>query len=260
MNKTDYDGIINKPSMEEVLYHGAFHKYLNKYMGKNGKWVYVYNQAKNAASGAMNKAKAALPGLQKQAMSTAVSTRNKVGSAVSSGSKQASALKKKAQSKVSSMLPILSKKLNSAKKKARSQAAGVKLVARDKTKKLKKTAQGTYEQAKKTAKTAKNSNAYQRAKRKVGEKIGAYSKSTSKKSATKGDSRYRNTGNLSSRGYQSSKSSQVGLGSEQYYNDGRYFYNAQGKPVSTNTTNRLKRKQSGRNSREYIKRTSRKRR
>ena len=121
MNKTDYDGIITKPSMEEVLYHGAFHKYLNKYMGKNGKWVYVYNQAKGmankaagAANGAVSKAKTALPGLQKKAMSTAVSTRNKVGSAVSSGSKQASALKKKAQNRISTMLPILSKKLKKA--------------------------------------------------------------------------------------------------------------------------------------------------
>ena len=152
MNKTEYDGIISKPPMEEVLYHGAFHKYLNKYMGKNGKWVYVYNQVKGAAnkaagaaSGAVSKAKAALPGLQKQAMSTAVSTRNKVGSAVSSGSKQASTLKKQAKNKISKMLPILSKRL----KKAQHQATGVKLLARDKTKKLKKTAKGTFEQAKK---------------------------------------------------------------------------------------------------------------
>lgn len=205
MNKTEYDGIISKPPMEEVLYHGAFHKYLNKYMGKNGKWVYVYNQAKGmankaagAASGALNKAKAALPGLQKQAMSTAVSTRNKVGSAVSSGSKQASALKKKAQNKISKMLPILSKRL----KKAQHQATGVKLLARDKTKKLKKTAKGTFEQTKKTAsstaKKVKDKNLYQRTKRKVGEKTGKYKRDSGHATTTfegnhskmMGDSRY----------------------------------------------------------------------
>ena len=171
MNTNEYDYIISKPDIEEVLYHGAFHKYLNKYMGKNGKWVYVYNKAKGmanqaagAASGMVNKAKAALPGLQKQAMSTAVSTRNKVGAAVSSGSKQASALKAQARKKVSAMLPILTKKIN----KAKNQATGVKLLARDKTKGVRKQARSSYNTAKKAV-TKKAKGAYYRGKSKVQE-------------------------------------------------------------------------------------------
>ena len=63
-----YDYVINKPQMEEVLYHAGFHKYIDKYLGKNGKWIYKYaSQAKSAATGAINKAKTMLPGLQKQA-------------------------------------------------------------------------------------------------------------------------------------------------------------------------------------------------
>lgn len=38
----NYDGIINKPKMEEILYHAGFHKYIDKYLGKNGKWIYKY--------------------------------------------------------------------------------------------------------------------------------------------------------------------------------------------------------------------------
>lgn len=43
-----YDYVITKPEMEEVLYHAGFHKYIDKYLGKNGKWIYKYaGQVKN---------------------------------------------------------------------------------------------------------------------------------------------------------------------------------------------------------------------
>lgn len=37
-----YDYVITKPEMEEVLYHSGVHKYIDKYLGKNGKWIYKY--------------------------------------------------------------------------------------------------------------------------------------------------------------------------------------------------------------------------
>lgn len=145
-----YDYVIAKPEMEEVLYHAGFHKYIDKYLGKNGKWIYKYaGQAKNAATGAINKTKTMLPGLQKQATGAVSTARKAVSTAASSGARTASSVKKQAQKRINAMLPILSKKFNSAKKKVRSQAAGVKLVARDKTKKLKKQADGTYSNVKK---------------------------------------------------------------------------------------------------------------
>ena len=55
--RDDYDGIINKPEMEEVLYHAGLHKYIDKYLGKNGKWVYVYNNTKKNVNNAMTTAK-----------------------------------------------------------------------------------------------------------------------------------------------------------------------------------------------------------
>lgn len=222
-----YDYVIAKPEMEEVLYHAGFHKYIDKYLGKNGKWIYKYaGQAKNAVSGAVNKAKTMLPGLQKQATG-AVSTARK---AVSTGARTASAAKKQAQKRINAMLPILSKKFNSAKKKARSQAAGVKLVARNKTKNVKtfskdttkkigrdikearrkiynnvtspirleaqyrarKLAEGT----KKTVKKVKDKNLYQRTKHAVGRATGKYKSkgethaSSIVGSKMKGDSRY----------------------------------------------------------------------
>ena len=139
-----YDYVINKPEMEEVLYHAGFHKYIDKYLGKNGKWIYKYaGQAKSAATGAINKAKTMLPGLQKQATGAVSTVKKKTSSMASTGAKSASAAKSQAQKKVSSMLPILSKKLNKTKKQARSQAAGVKLVAKSKTNKFKKTVKNT---------------------------------------------------------------------------------------------------------------------
>lgn len=43
-----YDYVTTKPELEEALYHASFHKYINRYMGKNGKWVYEYaKKAKN---------------------------------------------------------------------------------------------------------------------------------------------------------------------------------------------------------------------
>lgn len=169
-----YDYVIAKPEMEEVLYHAGFHKYIDKYLGKNGKWIYKYaGQAKNAVSGAVNKAKTMLPGLQKQATGAVSTARKQASSMMSTGRKTASAAKKQAQKRINAMLPILSKKFNSAKKKARSQAAGVKLVARDKTKKLKKQADGTYKNVQKKAKGAyysgksKVSSAATKARRKL---------------------------------------------------------------------------------------------
>lgn len=55
-----YDYIITKPELnDETLAHflGGAHKYLKKYMGKNGKWVYVYNKAKKGLNDAAYKAK-----------------------------------------------------------------------------------------------------------------------------------------------------------------------------------------------------------
>lgn len=148
-----YDYVIAKPEMEEVLYHAGFHKYIDKYLGKNGKWIYKYaGQAKNAATGAINKAKTMLPGLQKQATGAVSTARKAVSTAASSGARTASSVKKQAQKRINAMLPILSKKFNSAKKKARSQAAGVKLVAKSKTNKLKKQADGTMKNISTTAK------------------------------------------------------------------------------------------------------------
>ena len=48
-----YDGIINKPPLEEVyLEHGwlkdqaaKVHKYIERHRGKNGKWIYKYKRA-----------------------------------------------------------------------------------------------------------------------------------------------------------------------------------------------------------------------
>ena len=58
-----YDYIITKPELnDETLAHflGGAHKYLKKYMGKNGKWVYVYNKAKKNLADAAYKTKNAL--------------------------------------------------------------------------------------------------------------------------------------------------------------------------------------------------------
>lgn len=55
-----YDYIITKPELnDETLAHflGGAHKYLKKYMGKNGKWVYVYNKVKKGLNDAAYKAK-----------------------------------------------------------------------------------------------------------------------------------------------------------------------------------------------------------
>lgn len=52
-----YDYVIAKPEIEEVLYHAGFHKYIDKYLGKNGKWVYVYRKAKNLYERAKQKVK-----------------------------------------------------------------------------------------------------------------------------------------------------------------------------------------------------------
>jgi hypothetical protein len=51
-----YDGVITKPELnEDMLAHYGIakktHKYIKKYIGKNGKWVYVYKRgAKNDLS------------------------------------------------------------------------------------------------------------------------------------------------------------------------------------------------------------------
>lgn len=49
-----YDGIINKPPMEEIIEHGwvkdaaaKVHKYLKRWKNKAGKWVYQYTKPKN---------------------------------------------------------------------------------------------------------------------------------------------------------------------------------------------------------------------
>lgn len=42
-----YDYVIAKPEIEEVLYHAGFHKYIDKYLGKNGKWIYKYTKRIN---------------------------------------------------------------------------------------------------------------------------------------------------------------------------------------------------------------------
>ena len=210
-----YDGIINKPEMEEVLYHAGFHKYIDKYLGKNGKWIYKYaNQAKSAATGAINKAKTMLPGLQKQATGAVTTAKKKASSLVSTGSRTASSLKKQAKSRISSMLPILSKKyglakksasssVNKLKKHATSTYSSAKKSASSQASKLKKQADGTYSNVKKTvkktAKKVKDKNLYQRAKRKVGEKTGKYERDEGRWATTfegnnskmMGDSRYR---------------------------------------------------------------------
>lgn len=46
--RDDYDYVITKPGMEEVLYHAGFHKYVDKVMGKNGKWIYKYTKRINS--------------------------------------------------------------------------------------------------------------------------------------------------------------------------------------------------------------------
>lgn len=187
----NYDGIITKPEMEEVLYHAGFHKYIDKYLGKNGKWIYKYaGQAKNAATGVVNKAKTMLPGLQKQATGAVSTVKKKASSAMSTGSKTASAAKSQAQKRIRAMLPILSKKLNKAKKQARSQAAGVKLVAKSKTNKLKKQADGTMKNVSSAAKKVKDKNLYQRTKRKVGEATGKYKKNSGRRAGLESDPRY----------------------------------------------------------------------
>lgn len=49
-----YDGIINKPPMEEIIEHGwvkdaaaKVHKYLKRWKNKAGKWVYQYKKPKS---------------------------------------------------------------------------------------------------------------------------------------------------------------------------------------------------------------------
>lgn len=215
MEHNEYDYVITKPELEEVLYHAGFHKYIDKYLGKNGKWIYKYaGQAKSAANGLVSKAKAAIPGLQKQANGTITNVKKRTSSMLSSGSKAASGVATQARKRVNAMLPALLKKANSAKKKARSQAAGVKLVARDKTKKLKKQADGTFSDVKKSVKNLKNKNLYQRTKRKVGEATGKYKRDhassfRSKQSGLSDDSRYSipysRVGSLKTRGYVDSR-------------------------------------------------------
>lgn len=58
-----YDYVTTKPELEEVLYHAGFHKYIDRYMGKNGKWVYVYNKAKKNIADAAYKTKNAIRGM-----------------------------------------------------------------------------------------------------------------------------------------------------------------------------------------------------
>ena len=227
-----YDYVIAKPEMEEVLYHAGFHKYIDKYLGKNGKWIYKYaGQAKNAVSGAVNKAKTMLPGLQKQATGAVSTAKKQASSMMSTGRKTASTAKKQARNKINKMLPILSKKLS----RISSKTNRIKRKAVDTRNEIRNTGDDVARSARKTAKKLATSNAYQRTKRKVGESVGKYTRSTSKRSATKGDSRYRNTGNLRSRGYSVSTSSQVGLGKEEYNNEGKYFYNTQPNYVKTTT-------------------------
>lgn len=53
-----YDYVKTKPELnDETLAHflGGAHKYLKKYMGKNGKWVYVYNKVKKGLNDAAYK-------------------------------------------------------------------------------------------------------------------------------------------------------------------------------------------------------------
>lgn len=53
-----YDYVVTKPELnDDTLAHflGGAHKYLNKYMGKNGKWVYVYNRGKSKVQEAITK-------------------------------------------------------------------------------------------------------------------------------------------------------------------------------------------------------------
>lgn len=55
-----YDYVVTKPELnDDTLAHflGGAHKYLNKYMGKNGKWVYVYNRGKSKAQEILAKQK-----------------------------------------------------------------------------------------------------------------------------------------------------------------------------------------------------------
>ena len=195
----NYDGIITKPEIEEVLYHAGFHKYIDKYLGKNGKWIYKYaGQAKNAATGLVNKAKTMLPGLQSQATGAVTTAKKKASSLTSTGAKTASGVKKQAQSRINKILPILSKKFNATKKSASSQAS-----------KLKKQADGTIKNVSSQIKKTKNRNLYQRNKRVVGQKLGIYKKADrTKKSATSGDSRYttpyKREGSLRYRGYNTS--------------------------------------------------------
>ena len=200
--REEYDGIVNKPEIEEVLYHAGFHKYIDKYLGKNGKWIYKYaGQAKSAATGAINKAKTMLPGLQSQATGAVTTAKKKVSSLASTGSKTASGVKKQAQNRISKMLPILSKKLNSAKKSASSSAnklkkqansaySSAKKSASSQASKLKKQADGTMKSVSSAAKKVKDKNLYQRTKRKVGEKTGKYQKNSGRRAGLESDPRY----------------------------------------------------------------------
>ena len=40
----EYDGVITKPEMEDLFIEHGLHKYIDKYLGKNGKWIYRYKQ------------------------------------------------------------------------------------------------------------------------------------------------------------------------------------------------------------------------
>lgn len=93
-----YDGIINKPEMKDLFVEHGLHKYIDKYLGKNGKWIYKYaGQAKSAANGLVNKAKTILPGLQSQAAGAVTTAKKKTASIASTGSNTVSSLKKKAK-------------------------------------------------------------------------------------------------------------------------------------------------------------------
>ena len=84
-----------KPELNEelMLEHGIIeraHKYIKKYMGKNGKWVYLYNKAGGTAKGLAN----------------TINTKAQNGYS-------------QAKQRISSMLPSLQKRLNSTIKKGK---------------------------------------------------------------------------------------------------------------------------------------------
>lgn len=88
-----YDYVIEKPDLEEefIAHFGiprSVHKYIDKVMGKNGKWIYKY--AKSAKNG------------------------------INNGTNKVKTLQSETKNKIARMLPILSKRFNSLKKKTKS--------------------------------------------------------------------------------------------------------------------------------------------